>query len=507
MIKINKLKIMFVFGMLLGLVHSIDAQMVGTPYLVPLDPTIPFSFLAGGADRDMALAMEPTADGGYITISASLSSATGDVTGTSNSESASTPSIWIVKYSNYGKIEWQRLYGGSSAETALIPSSIIKQTSDGGYIFVVGSSSSISGDVTQTNHGRTDLWVVKITATGAITWQRLYGGSENDLPGGIIQTSDGGYLIGGYTSSSASGDVTSVRNSTSDSDFWVLKVTSTGAITWQRTYTNPGPALSSNNMPDLMVDLVAAPDGSGYVMAGHSNSAYRSTSSPTDFSITKIDFSGNILWQKLYGSDKNDFMASFSPTSDGGYILTGRTSGSANGDITEIGRGGNDIWVVKLNSAGNLQWQKLLGGSGSDSGHYVIQTSDGGYMVAGSSTSTGSGDVTDLNKGGYDVCVFKLSATGATQWMKLYGGNSSDGDNSLSVGYGGSSSPARIKETSDGNYIIFASSSSTNSGDVTDTTNSVVPPSYLQAQFHDQWLFKINPTGNIIEVLDVGQKD
>lgn len=497
---INKFKNLATCFLLFGAAHYSWGQAAGTPYIIPTQD-IPFSFLSGGSARDMALTMAYTSDGGYITLSATTSSASGDVTGTQLG-AANIPDAWIIKYDKYGKIEWQRLYGGSGAEAGTVGTAAIKQTSDGGYIFTISSGSSASGDVTGTTKGGIDIWVVKITATGAITWQRLYGGSGADNSGGIIQTADGGYLVGGFTRSPVSGDVTSPRNSLNDFDFWVLKITSTGAITWQQTYTNPGSANSSNDMSDYMNNLEAAPDGSGYILAGRSNSNYRNTSSSFDYFVMKIGLTGNTLWRRLYGSSGNDELRSMYLTSDGGYILVGNTDGSANGDLTGTNHGMDDIWVVKVNAAGAIEWQRLLGGAGVDDGHSILQTSDGGYIIAGTSASSSSGDITQASKGTYDVVVFKLNATGATEWMKLYGGDSIDGDNRLILSFGGSLLPTRIRETAEGNFTIFTSSGSNNNGEVTDVNNGVGGN-----QNTDVWLFQIDPSGNIVWVPDVGQKN
>ncbi|WP_131726206.1 hypothetical protein [Chryseobacterium sp. Leaf405] len=496
----KKIKDLTVFFLLLGASQYSWGQAAGTPYIIPTQD-IPFSFLAGGTEREMTLNMATTADGGYITLSAANSSVTGDVTD-ANHGTTTTPDAWVVKYDKYGKIEWQRMYGGSLFETGAVATAAIKQTSEGGYIFTIASTSSASGDVTGTGKGAGDIWVVKITATGAITWQRLYGGSGGDNSGGIIQTADGGYLVGGFTRSSANGDVTSTRNSLNDFDFWAIKITATGAITWQQTYTNPGPANSTNDMSDYMNNLEAAIDGSGYIMAGRSNSNYRNTSSSYDYFIMKINLTGATQWRRLYGSSGQDDLRSMYLTSDGGYILVGNTDSSTSGDLIGTNHGGDDIWVIKANAAGTIEWQRLLGGTGIDDGQSVIQTSDGGYMIAGISTSSANGDITDTNKGSYDITVFKLSSTGATQWMKLYGGSSVDGDNRNSLSNGGSLLPTRIRETDDGNYIVFGSSGSSDNGDVTDTNNGVGGTTN-----YDQWLFKIDQSGNIVWVPDVGQKN
>ncbi len=228
-------------------------------------------------------------------------------------------------------IEWQKSLGGTGAEYAWS----IQQTTDGGYI-VAGFSFSNDGDVTG-NHGWADYWVVKLTSTGAITWQKCLGGTGGEQASSIQQTADGGYIVAGF-SYSTNGDV---AGNNGVSDYWVVK----------------------------------------------------------------LDSGGVIDWQKCLGGTGGEQASSIRQTADGGYVVAGFSS-STNGDVTG-NNGGGDYWVVKLDSTGVIDWQKCLGGTASDAASSIQQTIDGGYIVAGQSYSN-DGDVTG-NHGNEDFWVVKLS--------------------------------------------------------------------------------------------------
>ncbi|SDR03589.1 hypothetical protein SAMN05421664_3222 [Chryseobacterium soldanellicola] len=482
MIKIKKgLTTFLCCIVLLGAIQFGAAQAVGTPYITPTQD-IPFSFLAGGSAAESPALVEQTADSGYITISGSSSSATGNITGASHGN----VDIWVTKYDQYGKIEWQRLYGGAGFEYGYS----IKQTSEGGYIFVGTTTSSGTGDVMTApadHEGNGDIWVVKLTAAGAITWQKILGGNATDYGNVIHQTADGGYIVGGRTRSSASGEVTSTRPINAF-DFWVIKLTSTGAVTWQQAYGNP----TGGSGEDYLYGLDPTSDGTGYILGGYGLDVNNG-----NFFAVKINLTGAVVWTRTYGSSGTDTCFSSFATSDGGAILAGYSTGSANGDVTATNHGGDDMWVVKLNSAGNIQWQRLLGGTGNERATSVIQTADGNFVVAGYSTSSANGDVTATSHGAADVCVFKLSSTGTTLWHRLFGGTLNDGAvNTTTI----NPAPVHIYQTTDGDYVITSTSISTNTGDVTDTNNGTGNTN------PDQWLFKFNETGDIVWVPDLGQK-
>lgn len=229
---------------------------------------------------------------------------------------------------------------------------MIKPTPDGGYVFVGPTTSSATGDVSGTSKGSNDFWAVKLDAAGAIIWEKNLGGTASDVANGLVVTSDGGYVICGTTSSSATGDVTGT--SKGSQDIWAVKLGATG----------------------------------------------------------------NLLWQKNIGGSAAENGTFASETTDGGYLITGSTGSSATGDVTGSGNGANDVWVVKLDVNGNLVSQKNFGGTAGDVGMSIIPLTDGNYFLSGYTASSASGNISSAGKGVNDFWVIKLNplSLSAQQW-------------------------------------------------------------------------------------------
>ncbi|MCF3111033.1 hypothetical protein LL912_19760 [Niabella sp. CC-SYL272] len=349
-------------------------------------------------------------------------------------------------------IQWQKALGGSGYDVAYD----VKATKDGGYI-MVGYTTSNDGDVSG-GKGNYDYWVVKVNSSGAIQWQKTYGGSIDEYATAVQQTADGGYIVTGHVRS-LDGDVTGYRNAY---DYWVLKLNSGGELQWQKAL--------GGTFSDMSYAIQQTTDG-GYIVAGY---VYSNDGDVTgshgngDCWLVKLSSSGTIQWQKAYGGSGEDRAFSVQQTTDGGYIMAG-SSRSNDGDVTG-NHGDMDYWVVKLNGSGVLQWQKSLGGTGSETANTVRQTADGGYIVAGYAESV-NGDVTG-NKGQSDYWLVKLSGSGSLQWQKTYGGRHYDMARS-------------VRQTPDGGYIIAGYSSSDN-GDITNPRGN-----------QDYWVVKINSGGTL----------
>ncbi len=339
----------------------------------------------------------------------------------------------MVKLSSSGSIQWQQSFGGSSDDYG----GFICQTTDSGYI-LAGNNFSNDGDVSG-NHGQNDYWIAKLSATGSIQWQKCLGGSLGDAVSSIQQTSDGGYIVAGTTESN-NGDVSGNHG---NEDYWVVKLSVTGSIVWQKCYGG-----SHNDNANSIRQTV---DG-GYIVIGGTNSNNGDVSGfhggLFDYWIVKLSASGSIEWQKCYGGGDDDEAYFVNQTSDGGYVVVG-ASKSINGNI--IGNHGlNDCWIIKLSVSGSLEWQRPLGSSGGDGGSYVQETTDGGYMVGGYSSSN-DGDVSGVH--GYsDMWIAKLSSSGSIQWQKCLGST-------------GGESIRSIYSTSDDGYIL-AGYTNGNDGDV-----------------------------------------
>lgn len=392
-------------------------------------PAIQWQKCLGGTNLDRGHRIKPTSDGGYI-IGGQTYSNDGDVL-----DNQVGNGYWVIKINNIGTIEWQKVLGGSGDDVA----ADFQITADGGYIFV-GRTNSSDSNITG-HHGDYDYWVVKLDSVGNIEWDRALGGTSYDFGYSIVQATDGGYVIAGVINSS-NGDITHYYG---QADAWVVKLDSTGVLQWQKTYGSPD--------GDFVYNIQRTNDG-GYIIVGatYSNNFYFSNHhGQSDYWVIKIDSVGNNEWQKCYGGSNTDGAHFVQQTNDGGYIVVGVTE-SINGDVSgHHGNSGYDCWVVKLNNIGTIQWQKCLGGTGSELGNSVQLTADGGYIIAGSTSSINNGDVYG-NNGGSDAWIVKLDSTGIIEWQKCLGGTNND--------YAIDAQP-----TNDGGYIIVGYAIS-NDGDV-----------------------------------------
>ena len=375
--------------------------------------------------------------------------------------------LWTTSaiFGQIPSIEWQKCIGGSLAEGG--GASSIQQTSDGGYI-IGGSSKSNDGDVTL-NYGKTDYFLVKLNSLGILTWQKSYGGTSYDGINCVIQTKDGGYILAGYSDSN-DGDV--IGNN-GNGAYWIVKINSVGVIEWKKCYGG------TSSEGDGASSIQQTTDG-GYIIAGSSESNNGDVSGNhgnADYWILKINSMGVIQWQKSYGGSKFDYAKNIIQTTDGGFIIAGN-SNSNDGDVIGNHGGDADSWLVKINSIGVIEWQKCYGGKFGEEYSNIQQTLDGGFIMVVNSNST-DGDITGNHSGSSDIWVVKLSAIGSIQWQKTYGGSASE-------------YAENIIQTTDGGYIV-AGNSNSKDGDVTGNHGDL-----------DSWLVKINSTGSIIWQKSIG---
>ncbi|HQW17736.1 MAG: T9SS type A sorting domain-containing protein [Bacteroidota bacterium] len=415
----------------------------------------------GGNYYDQLNSIQQTSDGGYILGGWSDSNISGDKT----EDSQGNYDYWVVKLDAAGNIQWQNTIGGNSVDYL----TSIQQTTDGGYILGGWSNSGVSGDKTENSQGANDYWVVKLDPIGYIQWQNTIGGGSYDYLTSIQQTTDGGYILGGMSQSDVSGDKTEICQG--DFDYWVVKLDASGNIQWQNTI--------GGNSWDELESLEQTTDG-GYILGGYSYSDISGDKTENcqgnhDYWVVKLDASGNIQWQNTIGGNLDDLLYSVQQTSDGGYILGGASGSGFSGDKTESSQGYFDYWVVKLYTTGNIQWQNTIGGGSLDHLNSIQQTSDGGYILGGVSISDISGDKTENSQGANDYWVVKLDASGNIQWQNIIGGNSGDYLTS-------------IQQTTDGKYILGGYSESNISGDKTESS---------QGNF-DYWVVKLTDKFNLI---------
>jgi uncharacterized delta-60 repeat protein len=364
---------------------------------------------------DYASSVQQTSDGGYI------------VAGTINGGVTLGPYAWVLKLEPNGSVVWAGSYGdwdwkGSAQH--------VEQTSDGGYIL-----SGSWGYPWAENGPEQGDFILKLNSTGLDEWHYAYGGEAwKDEYGGasvslVKQASDGGYVAAGSTWEFGVGNT----------DAWVLKLDSNGGVAWQKTYGGGG--------YDRATSVEPTSDG-GYIVAG---STYSFGAGKDDAWVLKLDSTGGVIWQKTYGGSGDDCANSAEQTADGGYIVLGSTS--------EFGAGVGNVWVLKLSSTGSVTWQKTYGGGGSYRASAIEETSDGGYVVAGSTNSSCAG--------GWDFWVLKLNPTGSVNWQKAYGGGNDDEAYS-------------VQQTSDGGYVAAGYTNSFGTG------------------WTDAWVVKLGVDGYIV---------
>lgn len=306
-----------------------------------------------------------------------------------------------ICYSQAPAIDWQKTIGGSNQDLA----SIIRKTTDDGYIIGGRSVSPISGDKTQNLIGGYDYWIVKTDISGNILWEKTIGGTGFDEITDLVQTNDGGYLLAGDSFSNISGDKT--ENSRGYNDFWIVKLNSNGVIEWQKTI--------GGAQYEILTEAQQTSDG-GYILGGYSNSDISGEKTENcrgnfDYWIVKLNASGTIEWQKTLGGSEHDWLNSVKQTSDGHYILAGKSFSGISGDRT-ISNSPPDSWILKLDATGNIIWQKS---HDLDETSTIIETSDGNYLVAGSRFGIYAPRTNSLSNQFYST-IFKINTDGILIW-------------------------------------------------------------------------------------------
>ncbi|QNF32130.1 T9SS type A sorting domain-containing protein [Adhaeribacter swui] len=415
----------------------------------------------GGNSEDDLISMEPALDGSYILGGNSYSSISDDKTEVRRGGQ----DYWIVKMENKNldSAAWNMAYGGlgSDAFTTAI------QTRDSGYLSGGYSTSDSSYYKSQNSRGQNDFWIVKSNQYGQKIWDKRYGGSDNDYLSRVIQTQDGGYLLGGSSFSGKGGDKT--QSSQGDRDYWVIKVDAQGNKQWDKRFGGTG--------DDELVKVVQLASGD-YVLGGHSNSPTsgdktQGSQGKTDYWLIKISKNGIKLWDKRYGGTAIENLGSFTETANGGFLLAGTSLSGQGHDKSASSRGGSDYWVVQTDQAGNLLWDKTYGGSGNDKA-YSVGRSGNSFFLAGTSNSGANGDKTQSSRGGKDFWLIKISSTGDKLWDKRYGGTANDELSASSI-------------TTDGGIALAGKS---NSGAGADKTQSNQGRS-------DYWLVQVDANGNL----------
>jgi hypothetical protein len=304
---------------------------------------------------DGATSVRQTTDGGYI------------IAGGAGEYFWEDADAYLIRTNSSGDTLWTRTYGGHDGDEFRS----LQLTTDGGYI-VAGATISFGA-------GASDVYLIKTNPSGDTLWTRTYGGYANDLARSVQQTTDGGYIIAGDTWSFGAAD---------SANAYLIRTNPSGDTLWTRTY--------GGNLTDEGYSVQQTTDG-GYIVAGYTRSFGAGS---RDVYLIKTNASGDTLWTRTYGGPSADIATMVQQTSDGGYIIAGRTY--------SFGAGNRDVYLIKTDPYGDMLWTRTYGGSEDDDGWSVQQTTDGGYIVAGRTESFGAGG--DLDGG--NVYLIKTDTDG-----------------------------------------------------------------------------------------------
>ncbi len=374
------------------------------------------------AATDNGYRVKATEDGGFIVVGDAGYSG-GNIVGYHLSGSGSPEDAWVIKTDANGSIQWTGCLGGIYDDLAFD----VKQTYDGGYI-VVGYAKSEDGDVTG-HHGAAgtkDMWVVKLSVGGTIEWQKSFGGSGDDLGNSIIQLPDSSYIAAGSTTSN-DGDVSVVLGSPGYTDLWVIKLSKTGNLIWEKSYGGTG--------DETATQVEQHADGT-LLVGGYSSSVNGDLTANNgwyDAWVLRIDTSGTLLDQKSFGGPGYDYSpehfgrSSFTLTDNGELIFSSLINGSgpdvAGGDVSAVIPNSvlnGDIWIVRLDYGLNIVWENTLGTTYEDAPSETIRLLNGNYAVIGYSNN----NLPPL--GGYNFFLLVFDSSGNERYTKTFGGPGND---------------------------------------------------------------------------------
>ncbi len=346
---------------------------------VVANPCNAFCIAIGGSGDELGYSIVQTIDGNYA------------IAGLTYSFGLGLGDVYIVKLNHAGNVMWTKTIGGTNDDY----SASITQTSKGEFVFAAATTSFGTGGW--------DVYIVTIDSNGNLLWTKTVGGVNWEGARSVVQTLDGGYALGGATNSFGIGGW----------DAYVVKLDSNGNLQWTRAIGGSG--------NDYGPCITHTTDGE-IVVAGSSNSFGAGSD---DVYLIKLDINGNLLWTRTVGGTGNEFAVSIVQTHDKGFVAAGYTN--------SYGQGGYDVYVIKLDSLGNLEWTRTIGGINDDYGRSVIQTSDSGFAIVGTTLSYGQGNG--------DVYLIKLDKAGNLQWTRTVGGAAADEGHD-------------IVQASDGGFVI-----------------------------------------------------
>ncbi|QRR01391.1 malectin domain-containing carbohydrate-binding protein [Dyadobacter sandarakinus] len=394
-------------------------------------PAIQWEKTLGGAQSDKLTAIKQTPDKGFIAVGQSQSGKSSDKT----QDSYGSDDLWVVKTSADGTRQWDLTLGGSGAEIG----AFVELTQDGGYIVGTTSTSGIGPVKSQPAYGTDpqemyDYWIIKLSASGAIEWEKTIGGPGRDFLESLKASGDGGYILGGRSRSPIGGNKTKAPyvlyyGQVYAYDHWIVKLSSVGKVQWDLVLRRQK---AEYNLDSYGTKVELDFDG-GYVVGGYQGPEENYLG---DYYLAKLNRNGVVQWQKTYGGPHYDQLESVLPINGGGYLLGGWSYSGIGGDKTQPSSYGQpDYWVIKTDEFGNKLWDKTYGGSGDNRSylHAMAQASNGDFLLGGASTAGTGRHKSQPSRGSDDFWLIKINREGTKIWDKTIGGTGSDNLSALMV--------------------------------------------------------------------------
>ena len=349
-----------------------NTEIPPTPTVAEPTPTvteneITFAKTFGGNRRDRGINLLQTRDGGYAIV------------GYTSSLDAIQEDIYLVRTDAQGEVLWSKTYGGQGNDNGWA----IMETEDGGFL--------ITGFTNSFGAGKMDIYLVRTDADGNMLWERTFGGSQSEYGWAMAATTDGGYVLAGQTDSFGAGD----------KDGYLVKVNAEGEEIWSQTYGGP--------KEDRLFSIDQSSDG-GFILTGTTKS-FGVGNSQRDLYLVKTNSTGELVWTQVLGEEPDDVGHAVRQTADGGYIVTGYTK--------SFGAQNYDTWLIKTDEAGISQWETFYGEASDDRTIYGEQTDDGGYISIGYTRGFEPA-------GNWDVFLVKIDSDGEVIWHKTFGGTTED---------------------------------------------------------------------------------
>lgn len=412
----------------------------------------------GGIHGDYLFDVQPTQDFGFILAGSSVS----DKTGSKQERNIGNLDYWVWKMDEFGALVWQKTLGGTGVDLL----QKIITTKDGGFLLAGSSDSVDDGTKKDRGFGLEDFWIIKLNPDGTEQWQKTYGGYSSDYVTSAIETSSGGYLIAGSSSSSISGSKTT--DTYGNKDFWILQLNNQGQVEWETSFGG----LYLDEVKSITQTL-----DNGFFVLGYSNSPESETKQTVglgngDFWLIRLDDKGNSLWQKSYGGEGDDLPTTMISLKSGNTLLGGVSNTSNSPTKQSKNEKGTDIWLINIDDRGEIYWEKTFNIGSFDMLASLHENKDQTILLGGYTRSEKTGTKKKDNEGVNDYVAIKIDKQGKEKWRKEIGSN---GDDML----------VKLIKTRDGGYLLAG----TTNGKVSGSKSSI-------KGLHDFWIVKLGDKKN-----------